>query len=615
MTTSYAVFVRDTTYNEIAQIDDFETLTLNPRFNDIGAWALSVPLTSPSAALLTSGNGITVYRNGSIFFSGPLGDYHLVGNQDGDTLTVGGADDMVALADRLALPIHGYPYSATILAESNVSRYYRLSSVIDLSSNAVPLTANGAIGSASALIDDTDTSAIFDGSTGFFSSGNATGISTGSHAQTLEGWVYLTAAPASTAVVCCLGNRQTTSAFLVLQITSARVPQFSCTAGAVNGTALSLNTVHHLVGTYDGTTMRLYVDGVQVGTPATTTLALALTNTNKFTVGADTAPTTAGYFSGTIDEVVLYGQALPAANILTHYNLGISRFLASASEASGFGQSGAGIWAYVDVNVGPDAGGTGNGDAARVNAALSIGPMPTVLTAVGSYINASARFDNLLTLIQTMATSGGDIGFRVLQTGTGASNSLTLTIYQPNDKTSNARFSRAIGNLLDYDYEVSRPKANYVYILGAGQGTARKVLELSDSTSITAWNARIEGTVDARDTSDSDTMNARGLAYLDQAKSQVNFSCTAVDTPTCTYGTDYNLGDKVTVYLPDGTTVTDIVREVKITLDRQTGESVSVGIGNPGNGAILTPANAAIRSMLSSHVAVATRVYQLERRW
>lgn len=598
MTATYKVFVRDATYNEIGQLDDYETLTLNPKFNDVGAWALTLDANSPHASLLTPGTGIVVYRNGSVYFSGPLGDYHLAGNASGDTLTVGGPDDMAVIADRLALPAHGYPYSSLILASSPI-RYYRMADTTDSSGGGHTATAFGGVSNGLALIDDADLAAVFDGSSGYLSV-PTTGMPTGAQAWTMECWFSI---PVLTS-----GNPYVMMAFggtisgLNYTFLGVNTSNHIYMPGNVDSTVLVPGETHYGAATYDGTTGRLYLDGV-----------LKQSFTEAFTLGNTFA--TIGRLSGsgdyanaTIDEAVYYNTALSGATITSHYNTGISRFGSSASEESGFGKAGAGVWTYVDNNVGPAAGGTGSGDSARINSALSIGSVPTT---VGSLISASARFDNLLQLCQTMAISGGDIGFKVLQSGT----TLAFSTYTPADKTSNAMFSRGLGNLLDYDYELSRPKANYVYVLGGGQGTARAVLEESDSASITTWGARIEGSVDARDTSDYNTMSARGTAYLNQSKSQVNFSCSAIDTPTLTYGTDYNLGDKVVVYLPDGTTISDIVREVKITLDRQNGESILVGIGNPGNGAILTPANAALKTVMQSHVTVATRVSQLERRW
>ena len=76
----------------------------------------------------------------------------------------------------------------------------------------------------------------------------------------------------------------------------------------------------HLVGTYDGATVKLYVNGVlQFSTPHSGTFA---TDTTGLTIGAshnDASHTPAEAFGGKIDEVDLYAQALTQAEVLTLY--------------------------------------------------------------------------------------------------------------------------------------------------------------------------------------------------------------------------------------------------------------------------------------------------------
>jgi hypothetical protein len=71
--------------------------------------------------------------------------------------------------------------------------------------------------------------------------------------------------------------------------------------------------------TYDGTTLRLYVNGVQVGSKAQTgTLA---TSSNPLTIGGD--PIYGQHFAGRIDEVRVYNSALSAAQIQADMNTAI----------------------------------------------------------------------------------------------------------------------------------------------------------------------------------------------------------------------------------------------------------------------------------------------------
>ena len=80
------------------------------------------------------------------------------------------------------------------------------------------------------------------------------------------------------------------------------------------------NGAWHLVaGTFDGASVRIYVDGAQVGTgtPTTGSIAYGLALDNNFIIGGgtDTACTEDTSFSGDVDEVRVYNRALTAGEI------------------------------------------------------------------------------------------------------------------------------------------------------------------------------------------------------------------------------------------------------------------------------------------------------------
>lgn len=74
-----------------------------------------------------------------------------------------------------------------------------------------------------------------------------------------------------------------------------------------------------IAGTWDGSTMRVYVNGVQVGTFART--AAVLTSTTAMSIGADFrgGTTAAEFFDGSIEDVRLYNRALSANELLSIY--------------------------------------------------------------------------------------------------------------------------------------------------------------------------------------------------------------------------------------------------------------------------------------------------------
>jgi hypothetical protein len=84
--------------------------------------------------------------------------------------------------------------------------------------------------------------------------------------------------------------------------------------------ALTANTWTHLAVTYDGATLRLYVNGVQASSLAQT--GTILTSSNPLSIGGDTFY--GQYFQGMIDEVRVYNVALTAAQIQADMNTPIA---------------------------------------------------------------------------------------------------------------------------------------------------------------------------------------------------------------------------------------------------------------------------------------------------
>jgi len=84
-------------------------------------------------------------------------------------------------------------------------------------------------------------------------------------------------------------------------------------------TILTANTWHHVVGTYDGTHKRLFVNGFSDAVPVASG---SVANVNiRVLVGADlNLNNPIRFFNGLIDEVRIYNRALSAAEIRTIFN-------------------------------------------------------------------------------------------------------------------------------------------------------------------------------------------------------------------------------------------------------------------------------------------------------
>lgn len=106
------------------------------------------------------------------------------------------------------------------------------------------------------------------------------------------------------------------------------VLRFNVTDGAIDhpvDAAVSSSTLedgnwHHIAGTYDGSMLRLYVDGAKVA-DATATFSIPTTaSAADFVIGnLSVGSTYSESFDGRIDEVAIWNEALSNATILSQY--------------------------------------------------------------------------------------------------------------------------------------------------------------------------------------------------------------------------------------------------------------------------------------------------------
>jgi hypothetical protein len=89
----------------------------------------------------------------------------------------------------------------------------------------------------------------------------------------------------------------------------------------VSGYNLELGEFHHIVGSYDGSQIRLYVDGSQVD--FTGADKVLVDTTQPLALGAKADGNTP--FVGALDEVAIYDKALPAVRVGAHHDAALSR--------------------------------------------------------------------------------------------------------------------------------------------------------------------------------------------------------------------------------------------------------------------------------------------------
>ncbi|MFA6185458.1 MAG: DUF2341 domain-containing protein [Candidatus Shapirobacteria bacterium] len=138
---------------------------------------------------------------------------------------------------------------------------------------------------------------------------------------------------------------------------------------------LSNNTWYHIAGSYDGTTVKLFLNGSNIGTTATISNTITQAAYN-LCIGSETdaGSCTSGFFNGKIDHVKIYDYARTPAQIAYDYNKGAP----------------VGWWKLDDCQglTAFDSSGLGN------NGAISIGPSGTQNSAGTCQIGTSAAWTN-----------------------------------------------------------------------------------------------------------------------------------------------------------------------------------------------------------------------------
>jgi hypothetical protein len=147
------------------------------------------------------------------------------------------------------------------------------------------------------------------------------------NALSLEAWVYVTAYP-SLDIVTIVGKEDPAGVHqyqLTLWNTQGRwcfrptIVVNGVGAYMAGNTAVQLGQWYHIATTYDGNSVKLYVNGNLDGSvPASGTVA---TSTQPLRIGGDE---TGWFFDGFVDEVSLYGRALFASEIQGIYAAGHS---------------------------------------------------------------------------------------------------------------------------------------------------------------------------------------------------------------------------------------------------------------------------------------------------
>jgi hypothetical protein len=268
------------------------------------------------------------------------------------------------------------------------------------------------LGRAGAVSGDANSSIALDGVNDTVRVPNAAVLNSSS-AMSLEVWLNVAALPASSAT---LARKE--GQYLLRLYYDGSIVFRLWKGGAINelatsGGAVTANTWRHVVATWDGATMRLYVNGTL---RTSRTLAAPVdVNTNDLYLGS--SYNSYDYYAGRLDEAAVYTAALPASRVAAHYT-------AANPEATG----GPAVSLLAPANgsttdATPNFGGSGSlavGDASTVTVKVysgsgTSGPLVRNLTAPlsssGTFsVVAAALTSGAYTAVAEQANSAGAIG-------------------------------------------------------------------------------------------------------------------------------------------------------------------------------------------------------------
>ncbi len=238
----------------------------------------------------------------------------------------------------------------------------------------------------------------------------------------------------------------------------------------------------------------------------------------------------------------------------TGYNALLSseniRFAAGSAEAQKNGDATTVALEFVDENIGVSAGVDVNGDS-RVRPGLTV---PAV-AAIGNNWQGGAANKLLSDVLFELAEyAPGD--YMVLGAGAATFQFVWRNTRWGDDKTFDNSagdpavvFDAQLGNAQQVDSSLSfLDTVTTAYLLGQGQGSARKTSTTSDATqlALSPW-ARRTVSRNATDTYDDAELDVRGDETINEQRSRLEAQCVVMQTKALRYGRDWDMGDLVTL--------------------------------------------------------------------
>ena len=175
----------------------------------------------------------------------------------------------------------------------------------------------------------------FDGTNDVINLGNNNIVTAGSHFS-LEAWAYAERYQNFDGIISRVTSTSPFGGYQLNVSTQSSIAGFDfalnrsgtwttwSVAGNWHPSSLSTNTWYHVVGTYDNSTIRMYINGAEVGSGRSVSGSLQYRSGIGDTfIGRNGAGT---HFQGKIGQARIYEKALSAAEVLHNYNQTKVRF-------------------------------------------------------------------------------------------------------------------------------------------------------------------------------------------------------------------------------------------------------------------------------------------------
>lgn len=214
--------------------------------------------------------------------------------------------------------------------------------------------------------------------------------------------------------------------------------------------------------------------------------------------------------------------------------------------------------------------------AVTANAINRLGEPVTVAPDLGrgDNITAAFRFHPLADRLFPAVDTAG-IGVTVRQVGAG----LVVDCYEPQPHPRT--LTEAGGVVTEWEWDQAEAEATDVIVGGQGEGTLRTFVGYTDPALAEAIGERIEVFRDARDSDVGDVYGERSAETFAETAQKSGLSVKLAETSVFRYGGlgGVRVGDRVSLEVGAGLTITDTLRSVAISWTRENGLEVVPAIG------------------------------------